>query len=116
MKAYDNKGMAAFMENIMCRVYRDLNLVGMEPQAFRYQPEWEPSTHDLKHILTATKAQKFDLRDEVIQIEEGQKFHTLSSFKYPIKVFQNMLSFTGYQSIDVILDDSNRMAAHLFQG
>lgn len=61
MKAYDTKKMAVVMENIMCRVHRDVSTVGMEPQAFRYQPEWEPATYDLKHILIATKAQQFDL-------------------------------------------------------
>lgn len=116
MKAYDTKKMAAFMENIMCRVHRDVDTMGMEPLAFRYKPEWEPEIHDLKHVLTATKAQKFDLKGQTFEIEEGQKFHTLSSFKYPVEVFQKMIGSTGYQPIDVIFHSSNRMAAHLFQG
>ena len=116
MKAYDNSRMAIFMENIMHRVYRDAIRVGMEPDKFRYKPEWEPENHDLKHVLTATKAQKFQLNGVPIEIEEGQKFHTLSSFKYPVEVFQNMLSLTGYKPIDFILDDSRRMAAHVFEG
>ena len=115
MKAYDTERMASFMENIMCRVHRDVYTPGMEPKAFRYKPEWEPTTHDLKHVLTATKAQKFDLKGQTVEIEEGQKFHTLSSFKYPIEVFQKMIGSAGYQSIDVFLDSSNRLAAHVFQ-
>ena len=116
MKAYDTPKMAVFMENIMCRVHRDVSTVGMEPKAFLYKPEWEPDNHDLKHVLTATKAQKFDLRGQTVEIEEGQTIHTLSSFKYPIEVFQKMISAAGYQSIDVIQDQSTRMAAHVFQG
>lgn len=116
MKAYDNQRMAAFMENIMCRVNRDANVVGMSPKAFHYKPEWEPETHDLKHVLTATKPQSFVLKGQTVEIEEGQKFHTLSSFKYPTEVFQEIPSLTGYKAIDVVLDDSNRLAAHLFQG
>ncbi|MEO1560054.1 MAG: L-histidine N(alpha)-methyltransferase, partial [Cyanobacteria bacterium J06632_19] len=116
MKAYDNQRMALFMENIMYRVHRDANLVGMSPEAFRYKPEWESDTHDLKHVLTATKAQKFDFQGQTIEIEEGQKFHTLSSFKYPTEVFQEILSSTGYKPIDVVQDNSNRLSAHVFQG
>lgn len=116
MKAYDTPKMAVFMENIMCRVHRDVSTVGMEPKEFTYKPEWVPDNHDLKHVLTATKAQKFDIQGETIEIEVGQKFHTLSSFKYPIEVFQKMISDAGYQSIDVIQDQSTRMAAHVFEG
>ena len=115
MKAYDNRGMGVFMENIMCRVHRDLNLEGMEPQEFRYSPEWDPENHDFKHVLVATKAQKFELKGETVEIEEGDKFHTLSSFKYPLEVFQDMLAPSGYKPVDVFLDDSKRMAAHLFE-
>ncbi len=104
------------MENIMCRVHRDVDTKGMEPLAFRYKPEWEPENHDLKHVLTATKDQKFELKGQTFEIEEGQKFHTLSSFKYPVEVFKEMIGLTGYQPIDVIFHSSNRMAAHLFQG
>ncbi len=116
MKAYDNSGVAVFIENIMYRLYRDVIRVGMEPEQFRYKPEWEPENHELKHVLTATKSQKFELNGHTIEIEEGQKFHTFSSFKYPIEVFQNMLSLTGYKPIDFVLDNSGRMAAHLFEG
>jgi uncharacterized SAM-dependent methyltransferase len=116
MKAYDTPKMAAVMENIMCRVHRDVSADGMEPTAFSYKPEWEPDNHDLKHVLTATKAQKFDLKGQTVEIEEGKKFHTLSSFKYPIEVFQKMIGSVGYQSIKVIQDKSTRMAAHVFEG
>jgi uncharacterized SAM-dependent methyltransferase len=88
----------------------------MSPEAFRYKPEWELDTHDLKHVLTATKAQKFDFKGQTLEIEEGQKFHTLSSFKYPTEVFQEILSSTGYKPIDVVQDNSNRLSAHVFQG
>ena len=116
MKAYDNPGMAIFMENIMHRLKRDLQLEEMDAQAFRYKPQWDAKGYDLKHVLTATKAQEFNLKGTPIKIEEGQQFHTLSSFKYPVKVFQDMLSSTGYEPLDFCMDQSKRMAAHLFQG
>ena len=81
MKAYDNAGMAAFMENIMYRLKRDLCIANMDAQAFCYKPQWESNSYDLKHVLTATKAQKFDVKGIPVKIEEGQQFHTLSSFK-----------------------------------
>ncbi|MEM8640267.1 MAG: L-histidine N(alpha)-methyltransferase [Cyanobacteria bacterium P01_G01_bin.54] len=116
MEAYDNPGMAVFMENIMQRVKRDLDLLEFDASAFQYKPEWEPNSHDLKHVLSATKAQKFKIGGQVIEIEKGQKFHTLSSFKYPVKKFQEFLGSTGYEPIDFCVDASGRMAAHLFKG
>lgn len=116
MKAYDNPGMAVFMANIMSRLKRDLQIVNMDAEAFSYKPQWHPIGHDLKHVLTATKAQTFDVQGTPVNIEEGQQFHTLSSFKYPVEVFKEMLSLTGYKPIDFCIGKSKRMAAHLFQG
>lgn len=116
MKAYDNSRMAAFMENIMCRVDRDADVIGMDSQAFRYKPEWRPESHDLRHVLTATQDQSFFLNGKTVEIEKGQKFHTLSSFKYPVEVFKDMICSVGYFPINVFLDSSKRMAAHLFRG
>lgn len=115
MKAYDTPKMAVFMENIMFRLDRDTGVVGMKPEAFSYKPEWEPERHDLKHVLTATESQTLELQGQTIEIAKGQKVHTLSSFKYPPEVFKSMIASVGYQSIDFILGDHNRMAAHLFQ-
>ncbi|NET01775.1 MAG: L-histidine N(alpha)-methyltransferase [Sphaerospermopsis sp. SIO1G2] len=116
MKAYDTPKMAVFMENIMCRVHRDMNLVDFDPLAFRYKPEWHSESHDLKHVLTATKSQKFVLGNKTVEITEGQKFHTLSSFKYPTDVFQKLISSAGYKPVDFVFDESGRMAAHIFEG
>ena len=115
MKAYDTPKMALLMENIMFRVHRDAHLDGMEPDAFDYKPEWDSANHDLKHVLTATKPQQFTLGEQTFKIEVGDKFHTLSSFKYPTEVFQKLIGSVGYQSVEFVLDESKRMAAHLFQ-
>ncbi|MDJ1175240.1 L-histidine N(alpha)-methyltransferase [Roseofilum capinflatum] len=116
MKAYDTPKVATFIENLMFRINRDAGTVGMKPGAFRYQPEWERETHDLKHVLIATESQNIEVPGQMIGIEKGQKFHTFSSFKYPPEVFKSMIDSVGYESIDFILGDRSRMAAHLFQG
>lgn len=116
MKAYDNPRMAIIMENIMYRLKRDLDIAGMDAKAFRYEPQWDAERYDFRHVLTATKAQRFDVKEILVNIEKGQQFHTLSSFKYPVKVFQDMLSSTGYEPLDFRMDPSGRMAAHLFRG
>ena len=51
-----------------------------------------------------------------VEIKEGQKFHTLSSFKYPTDVFQKLISSAGYKPVDFVFDKSGRMAAHIFEG
>ena len=116
MKAYDTKGMALLMENIMYRIKRDLNIAAMDAAAFRYQPEWNALTHHLKHVLTATCSQQFKIKGQEISIQEGQKFHTLSSYKYPATLFQEMVRAGGYELVHDFLDDSGRLAVHLFKG
>ncbi|NET01776.1 MAG: L-histidine N(alpha)-methyltransferase [Sphaerospermopsis sp. SIO1G2] len=116
MKAYNTPKVAMFVKNIIFRFHRDMNLVDLDPSAFRYQSEWHSESHDLKHILTATKSQKFVLGNQTVEIKEGQKFHTLSSFKYPTDVFQKLISSAGYKPVDFTFDESGRMAAHIFEG
>ncbi|MEE4359588.1 MAG: L-histidine N(alpha)-methyltransferase [Desulfococcaceae bacterium] len=115
MKAYDNPGVAAFTENIMYRVKRDLELSEMMPDAFRYQPEWKKESYDFRHILVATSGQKFHLRGRDVEIEKGQKLHILSSFKYPAEVFQEMVRPAGFEPVTVLPDASERMTVHLFR-
>lgn len=116
MQAYDNSGMAVFMANIMYRIKRDADAAGLRPEKFYYQPVWKPKSHDLQHVLTATEAQHVTIDGKTVEIKKGQKFHTLSSFKYPVEVFQKMIGSAGYKPIAVFRDSSGRMAAHVFQG
>ena len=116
MKAYDNYGMGVFMANIMHRIQRDLEISEMDGGAFTYKPEWVPEEHDLKHVVTATKDQQFDLRGQEVKIAQGEKFHTLSSFKYPTDVFQEMIGGTKYEVVHNFQGGSGRLAVHLFKG
>jgi uncharacterized SAM-dependent methyltransferase len=104
MAAYDTPKMGLLMENIMFRIARDCEAVGLEPEAFEYKPEWDATNHDFKHVLVAKGARKVSMLGETIAIEDGQKFHILSSFKYPVEVFKTMTSSAGYHSVEVIYD------------
>lgn len=115
LKAYGTARIAAVFENMMYRIKRDLALVDLQPEAFRYTPVWKPEIHDLQHVLVATQPQSFEIDGQTVAIKAGQEFHILSSFKYPVAVFQEMIASVGYQPIDLVHDSSGRMAAHLFQ-
>lgn len=114
MKAYDTPRVALFIKNIMYRMARDSGAIGLNPESFRYKPQWDVANHDFKHVLIATEDQKFSLQDHTVTITKGEAFHVFSSFKYPIDTFQNIIYSAGYRPRDVILDDSGRMVAHLF--
>jgi uncharacterized SAM-dependent methyltransferase len=115
MSAYDTPKMTMIQENIMYRVARDCDTEGMNPGAFRYAPQWDAPNHDFKHVLVATEAQSFTIQGHTITIKAGDEFHTMSSFKYPVDVFQAAICSTGYRVVDVIKDASGRMAAHVFK-
>ncbi|CAK8717453.1 L-histidine N(Alpha)-methyltransferase [Candidatus Electrothrix gigas] len=115
MKAYNTSRVAPFIENVMHRIKRDLNLTEMIPNAFRYQPEWIQETHDFRHILTATSEQEFHIGEQFVKIDKGQKLHIMSSFKYPVDFFRTMVVQAGFEPVEFFLDSSERMAVHLFR-
>lgn len=117
MKAYHNPRHSKFCHNVMYRLERDADCVNFNPSQFKYTPAYDPVTYDFAHYVSATHDQTVDLGDgEQVSVQAGDKFKTLSSHKYPVSVFQDMVSKTGaYEPLDVVMDASGRMVCHILE-
>jgi len=113
--AYDNNVLGAVMENVFYRIRRDCKWNDFDPNLFNYQFDWQPDIYSVRHILRANQAQRFMLDDQAIDIKEGDTYHILSSYKYPVDVFQEMAQKSNYKVLDHFIDEKQRMPIHVLQ-
>lgn len=113
MKAYDNHYMKDFALNVFHRMRRDLPMIGFSPYEFDLEVKWHPENYNVARYAVATKSQIFFLNDQKIRIDCGQKFHLMSSYKYPIPVFQQAAIRAGFEPLDVFSD--GKMAIHVLK-
>ncbi len=112
-KAYFNQTVAKFVLNIFHLIKRDLKNTNFNSTAFKYEFEWVANEHCVKHNAIATREQEFVLDDINIKIEEGEKFHLLSSYKYPVDYFQSLVKKAGLEPLDCFVDENKRMVIHV---
>lgn len=113
--AYDNHKVARVMENILYRINRDCPVEGFDPKAFRYDYHWDAETHGVQHRLLATRTQQFLFKGESYSIAEGEHWHTLTSYKYPVSVFQEFAAQGGLILKESLIDDNQNMTIHIMQ-
>ncbi len=114
-KAYDNDIMAHLVLSTLHCINRDLPVSGFDPLGFKYEFNWVPENHCVAHTVRVTKEQNFVLDGISINIENGKKFHLLSSYKYPIDYFQNIALKAGLKSLDYFVHKNQRMVIHVFE-
>ncbi len=115
-KAYDSGKVANFILTILYYINRDLPIYNFDPTAFNYEVNWVAETHCVAQNVRATKEQNFLLDGIPINIKSGEKFHLLSSYKYPVDYFQNMAIKAGLQPLDCFLERNERMTIHVLGG
>ena len=118
MQAYGNPTISKILYNLMFRLQRDAPSIRFDPNLFRYTPKYDPNTYDFMHVLSATADQTVDLGDDTtVSVRKGDRFKMLSSYKYPVNVFQDMVARTAlYSPIDVFTDEaSGNMVCHVFK-
>ncbi|NES06601.1 MAG: L-histidine N(alpha)-methyltransferase [Okeania sp. SIO2F4] len=94
-KAYDNSKVAKFILSILYYINRDLPISDFDPTAFNYEFNWVAETHCVEHNVIAIKEQNFILDGIPRNIKSGEKFHFLSSYKYPMDYFKNIAIKAG---------------------
>ena len=114
-QAYDNQLMSNLMLSIFHLINRDLPVRGFDANAFTYKFDWVSDEYCVKHKAISTKAQNFELNSTPVNLKEGEEFHLLSSYKYPVEVFQNLAKQSGLSPLDCFIDDRKRMAIYVFQ-
>ncbi len=112
-RAYNDGRMANLTLSIVHYINRDLPVSGFDPMAFKYEFNWVAETHCVEHNVRATKEQNFVLDGTPIKIENGTKFHFLSSYKYPIDYFQNLALKAGLKPLDYFVHENQRMVIHV---
>ena len=113
-KAYDDGKMAKLTLSILYFINRDLPVSDFDPTAFNYEFNWVAETHCVEHNVRATKEQNFLLDGIPINIKSGEKFHFLSSYKYPVDYFQNIAIKAGLKPLDYFVEQANeRMVVHV---
>ncbi|NEP53192.1 MAG: L-histidine N(alpha)-methyltransferase [Moorea sp. SIO3C2] len=112
-KAYDTEEMANLMLSVLYWIKRDLPTTNFNPAAFKYDPEWTPNNYCLKHNAIATSNQDFVFDGVNISIKEGEKFHLLSSYKYPVDYFKNIARQAGLEPLVHFVDENKRMVIHV---
>jgi len=61
-------------------------------------------------MLTAVYFQR-----QTFFIEKGENLHTLSSYKYPVSVFQTIAKQGGFTLKESFVDDDEKMTIHVMQ-
>ena len=112
-EAYNDGKMADLTLSIVHLINRDLPVEGFDPMGFKYEFNWEPKTHCVEHNVRAIKSQDFVLDGTPIKIEDGTKFHFLSSYKYPVDYFQNLAVEAGLKPLDCFVHEKGRMVIHV---
>jgi uncharacterized SAM-dependent methyltransferase len=114
-KAYDTQKMANIMLSVFYWIDRDLPVTNFNPAAFKYQPEWVSENYCFQHNAVSTSEQEFVFDGVNIRIEEGEKFHLLSSYKYPVEYFQGLAKKAGLEPLDCFVDENKRMVIHVLR-
>lgn len=112
-EAYDNCTVADMTLSIAHWINRDLPVSGFDPTGFKYEFNWVAQTHCVEHNVRATKSQNFVLDGTPITIKDGEKFHFLSSYKYPIDYLQNIAVEAGLKPLDYFVHENGRMVIHV---
>jgi uncharacterized SAM-dependent methyltransferase len=113
-KAYDTERGANFILNIFHLIHRNLPITNFNPTAFKYEFNWVAPEHCVQHNAIATQEQNLIIDDfMLVNIKKGEKFHLLSSYKYPVDYFQNMARKGGLEPLDYFVDENQRMVIHV---
>ncbi len=112
-QAYDDGKMANLTESILYFINRDLPVTGFNPYGFQYLFNWDSEKHCVEHNVKATEDQEFVLDNTPVKVKQGQKFHLLSSYKYPIDYFQSIAKQAGLKPKDCLVHEDGRMVIHI---
>ncbi|MEM8639426.1 MAG: L-histidine N(alpha)-methyltransferase [Cyanobacteria bacterium P01_G01_bin.54] len=113
--AYENLDVSNFILNIFQRINRDLPINLFDPDRFTYKFNWVSEEHCVKHQVVAVKAQEFELDGIPFEVAQGEVFHLMSSFKYPVDLFQSMAEQSGLIALDCYRNNNKRMGIHILK-
>ena len=84
---------------------RDSGVVGLEAEAFRYEPVWHEDRNLLAHTLVATKTQHVELLGKPYTIERGTSLHVDNSYKLTAADFAYVCDLAGVELVECFGDE-----------
>lgn len=114
LDAYCTPAHISMTENFSWRIQRDLSPGGyFNPEAWVYEPSWNPACFQFAHGLKATEDQKFSLDDAQISVKKGDVFVTHNSYKIPRHIFSEITYAAGFRTLQTFSND--RFALHMMR-
>jgi len=112
--AYCTPAHIGMTENFTWRIQRDLAPGGyFNPEAWAYEPSWNPAYFQFAHGLKATEDQKFSLDGARISVKKGDVFITHNSYKIPRHIFSEISYAAGFRTLQTFSND--RFVLHMMR-
>jgi len=106
---------AAFNLNLLNRINRELDAT-FDLTAFRHYAPWVEEHGRIEMRLYSTVNQNVTVAGTAFQFTEGEYIHTENSHKYSVAEFQALASSSGYEPVQVWVDDAERFSLHYLRG
>jgi dimethylhistidine N-methyltransferase len=102
---------AAFNLNLLNRINHELDAT-FDLTAFRHNAPWVEEHGRIEMRLYSTVNQNVTVAGTAFQFTEGEYIHTENSHKYSVAEFQALASSSGYEPVQVWVDDAERFSLH----
>lgn len=112
MRMYGGPLMAELELNVFHRFRRDLD-ADLDPEAFRYEPRWDPGPRVLRQCAIATSAQTVSFGGHAFEVRPGDVFVTTNSFKPTAADFERACDRTGWRLVELVAPGDTALRAAL---
>ncbi|HXY02466.1 MAG TPA: L-histidine N(alpha)-methyltransferase [Terriglobales bacterium] len=103
-----------FNMNILCRLNRELG-ADFDLSSFRHVASWNPQESRIEIYLESTRAQGVNIPSLNVRVrfDNGERVHTENSYKYTLKMVNQMLEPAGFALTRTWFDRCKWFALHL---
>lgn len=111
--AYDDQQgvTAAFNLNVLQRINRELG-ADFQSEQFEHKAFYNLVENRIEMHLRSKQEQQIKIAGHTISFEEGETIHTENSYKYDVRSFHHMLSTSGFDPVQVWMDDQELFSVH----
>ena len=111
ISAYDDaQGVtAAFIGNVLRRMQRELG-ADLEPEAFRYNAEWNDVAQQIEMSLISAKRQTVKVAGRAFLFQDGERLHVSTSRKFTPDGISALATDAGWALEDLLTDDEQTVA------
>jgi len=95
----------------MYRAAEEFPQLNLDPDGFRYDPDYIETSRQYDGLLTSTRRQDCALR----RIDKDEQFHLVNSYKITPKWFEEAAESIGYSVAHHVLDEASQTALYLLR-